>query len=122
MLYLYLDIQEEDTLLPPAGILTWIRPGQFVPLSDSGEQLCWSVAPNPMKVVIFAKERQPFSPCRITPDYILIPSESGWPPKMARVLLRRRVYSGMLPLSAQTPTRAGSRLGLTQIQWTIRAR
>jgi hypothetical protein len=75
MLYLHLDIQEQDALSPPAGLAAYIAPGQFVPFADSGEQLCWSVSPNPIKVAILAKERQPFSPCRITADYILIPSE-----------------------------------------------
>jgi hypothetical protein len=107
-LYLQLDMQEEDVLPPPNGISVHIAPGRFVPLD--GDQLCWSIrAPmmNPMKVAILAKERQPFSPCQIHADGILIPTEEGWPPAHARVFLRRRVYTGRLTLvSADTDARA----------------
>jgi hypothetical protein len=113
MLYLYLEIHEQD-VLHQQGIQTHIAPGRFVPFRDSGEQLCWSVTPNPMKVDILAKENQPFSPCHIDHNYILIPSESGWggpvphgfPPSVARVILARRVYVGRLTLvSADTDAR-----------------
>ena len=104
MLYLYLDIREQDVLPPPDGFQAHIAPGRFVPLRDSGEQLRWSVSPNPMKVDILAKENQPFSPCVIRADFIIIPSESGWggpsrpegPASVARVFLRRKVYTGRL--------------------------
>ena len=64
-----------------------------------------------MKVAILAKEEQPFSICRVTPDWILIPSEEGWPKlplpsPTARVFLRRRVYTGRLRfVSADTDAR-----------------
>jgi hypothetical protein len=106
MLYLHLDIQHNDVRQPPHGERAYITPGSFVPLPDSGEQLCWSVAPNPMKVAILAKERQPFSPCRITAEYIVVPSESGWPPNVVRVYLHPRKYVGTLTLvSADTDAR-----------------
>jgi len=107
-LYLTLDIQEQDTV-PAEGLKVHIAPGRFVPLS--GEPLCWSsqprTTPNPMKITILAKECQPFSPCQIRPDGILIPSEEGWPPAAtARVLLRRRRYTGVLKIvSADTNAR-----------------
>jgi hypothetical protein len=106
MLYLHLDIKEEDVLQPPPGLQAHIQPNSFVPLPESGEQLCWSVTPNPMKVAILAKERQPFSPCKITAEYIMIPSESGWPPNTVRVFLQPHEYSGTLLLvSADTDGR-----------------
>jgi len=55
MLYLHFDIQEQDVRPPPDGLQAHIAPGRFVPLRDSGEQLCWSVTPNPMKVDILGK-------------------------------------------------------------------
>lgn len=104
ILYLQLDFREGDTLPPTADLQVHIAPGRFAPLS--GDQLCWSVRPNPMKVDILAKERQPFSPCKILPGGILIPAEGGWPPAVARVLLRFRVYTGHLRLvSADTDAR-----------------
>jgi hypothetical protein len=104
ILYLQLDFVEADTLQPPQGINVYIRPGSFVPLSQ--EQLCWSVFPNPMKVSVLAKEEQPFSPCKIRQDGILIPSERGWPSGIARVFLRRQPYTGRLKIvSADTDAR-----------------
>src|SRR5207247_277565 len=77
ILYLSLDIQEQDTKPSPYTFLTaHIYPGRFVPLS--GDPLCWSVRSpilNPMRVAIFAKERQPFSPCKVESNCIVIPSE-----------------------------------------------
>ena len=104
MLYLQLDFEEADTLPPTPDLRVWIAPGRFVPMS--GDQLCWSVSPNPMKVDILAKERQQFSPFKILPGGILIPAERGWPPEIARVLLKRRVYTGQLRfVSADTDAR-----------------
>jgi hypothetical protein len=104
ILYLQLDFEEADTLPPTPDLQVHIAPGRFAPLS--GDQLCWSVSPNPMKVNILAKERQPFSPCKILPGGILIPAEGGWPPAVVRVLLRHRVYTGRLRLvSADTDAR-----------------
>jgi hypothetical protein len=105
MLYLSLDASPEDVLPVPNGWRAHIEPHRFVPVS--GDQMCWSVrnpVPNPMKVSIYAKERQPFSLCHIENDRITIPSEEGWPPVgHARVLLRRRRYTGVLKLvSADT--------------------
>jgi len=104
ILYIQLDFEESDTLPATPDLRLWIAPGRFVPMS--GDQLCWSVSPNPMKVDILAKERQPFSPCKIVPGGILIPAEGGWPPAIARVLLKRRVYTGQLTfVSADTDAR-----------------
>ncbi|PYK28990.1 MAG: hypothetical protein DME59_00900 [Verrucomicrobia bacterium] len=51
-------------------------------------------------------KRQPFSPFKILPAGILIPAERGWPPEIARVLLKRRVYTGQLRfVSADTDAR-----------------
>jgi hypothetical protein len=77
ILYLQLDFTEADTMDPPPSVDVHIAPGRFVPLSQ--EQLCWSVYPNPMKAPICSREEQPFSPCKILPDSILIPTEEGWP-------------------------------------------
>lgn len=97
---------------PPTGQDAFIKPGQFVPVES--QQLCWSVrspAVNPMRVDIFAKERQPLSPCAIDNDLITLPSEEGWTfpsdrPRIARVFLRRRRYSGVLKIiSADTDAR-----------------
>lgn len=62
ILYLQLDFKEADTLPATPDLNLYIEPGRFAPLS--GDQLCWSVTPNPMKVDILAKEQQPFSPLR----------------------------------------------------------
>jgi len=108
-LYLDLDFQERDTMLPPyTGRTAHIQPTRFVPLR--GDQLCWSVrspTPNPMSVSIFAKERQPFSPCHIGPTVITIPSEEGWSHEaIVRVFLRPQLYTGRLTLvSADTDAR-----------------
>jgi hypothetical protein len=103
VLYLELIITADDTLEPAFGYSAWITPKNFVPLSH--EQLCWSVLPNPMKVSIFAKEKQPFSPCKIQPDKIVIPTETGWPTPdttepgvRARVFLKRHKYQGSITL------------------------
>jgi hypothetical protein len=108
-LYIDLDFQEKDTMHPPyTGGTAHIEPTRFVPLR--GDQLCWSVrspTPNPMKVAIFAKERQPFSPCYIEPTFITIPSEDGWSHGATRrVFLRPKRYTGTLKLvSADTDAR-----------------
>jgi hypothetical protein len=112
MIYIALDYNlEEDILAPPDGReVAFINPGHRIPLR--GDQLCWSVRSptiNPMKVDIFAKERQPFSPCDIRANCIMIPSEEGWEfpndgsPRKARVFLRRKRYTGFLKIvSADT--------------------
>jgi hypothetical protein len=107
-LYITLDVQSADVIAPPNGNRAHIHPHNFVPIT--GDQLCWSVRHptiNPMRVPIYAKERQPFSPCLITPNWISIPSEEGWPPdNYARVFLRRRRYTGTVKLvSADTNAR-----------------
>ena len=107
VIYLSLDLDADDVLSPPVGYDAFIKPDKFVPLK--GDQLCWAVrAPtiNPMKVDIFAKERQPFSPCSIRDDMIIIPSEEGWERQNFRVFLRRKNYSGALKIvSADTDAR-----------------
>lgn len=103
MLYLALDIKSEDVLPPPSGSDAHIKPNNFVPLS--GDQLCWSVripTINPMKVDILAKERQPFTICRIGEEHITIPSEEGWPPDhYAQSFVRKRRYTGTLKIVSQ---------------------
>jgi hypothetical protein len=110
--YITLNVTEEDVLNPPNGQDAFIKPGQFVPVAD--QQLCWSVRSptvNPMRVDIFAKERQPFAPCAIDTDTIMIPSEEGWTfpcdrPRIARVFLRQKQYNGFLKIvSADTNAR-----------------
>jgi hypothetical protein len=106
-LYISLDFDKTDTLLCPfTANTTQIDPSRFVPLKD--DQLCWSVqspVPNPIRVTIFAKERQPFALCQIMPTCIEIPSEKGW--VNARVFLRRgKIYKGVLKIvSADTSAR-----------------
>jgi hypothetical protein len=73
MLYLSLNISPEDVLPPPNGCRAHIEPKRFAPIS--GDQMCWSVrhpVPNPMRVPIYAKERQPFSLCHAQGDRITI--------------------------------------------------
>src|ERR1022692_3262328 len=60
MLYLALEFKKEDVI--PASFFprcrSHIEPDRFVPLN--GDQICWNVRspnPNPMKVMILAKER-----------------------------------------------------------------
>jgi len=116
MLYIALDYDcEKDVIAPPKGEDAFINPSHRIPLR--GDQLCWSVRSptvNPMKVDIFAKERQPFSLCDIRNDCIMIPSEEGWEfpkdgsPRKARVFLRRKdePYTGFLKIvSAETNAR-----------------
>jgi hypothetical protein len=107
IIYITLPFNTKDTVLPPPGHNAFIRPDNFVPLE--GDQLCWSVrAPivNPMKVDIYAKERQPFSPCAFINDKIVIPSEEGWPcpsstaPNM-RVFLKRGRYTSVLKVVSE---------------------
>ena len=107
--YLSLEITPDDVIAPPAGNDAFIKPETFIPLAE--DQLCWSVrAPgkNPIKVDIFAKEKQPLALCAIDGDIIMIPSEEGWAPaenrpRVARVFLRRRAYFGCLKIvSADT--------------------
>ncbi|MGH7989561.1 MAG: hypothetical protein ACREDS_05110 [Limisphaerales bacterium] len=109
VIYIALKIEKDDTQTPPQDHDAIIRPDHFVPLE--GDPLCWSVrAPdiNPMKVDIYAKERQPFSPCALTGDdkMLMIPTEEGWPRfrddklKM-RVFLRRKSYSGNLKVVSE---------------------
>ena len=79
MAYLSLEYTKEDVIDPPPDNEAFIRPDCFIPLSE--DQLCWSVrAPdkNPMKVDIFAKEKQPLALCTIDGQIISIPSEEGW--------------------------------------------
>jgi len=115
IIYITLPFEVKDTASPPPGHNAFIRPDNFVPLE--GDQLCWSVrAPvvNPIKVDIYAKERQPFSPCALTQhgDQIIIPSEEGWPrPKESnpssftspnmRVFLKRGTYTGILKVVSE---------------------
>ncbi len=110
--YITLNVGRDDVIQPPRGQDAFIRPDQFVPLES--QQLCWSVrspSANPLKVDIFAKERQPLAPCALGPDFIVIPSEEGWVfptdrPRIARVFLRRKKYDGVLKIvSADTDAR-----------------
>ena len=104
VIYVALKFSDKETEEPPPGHSAFIKPDNFVPLE--WDQLCWSVrAPvvNPLKVDIYAKEPQPFSPCGLTDDekLVKIPSEEGWPhPKnekpTMRVFLRRKDYYGFL--------------------------
>jgi len=106
-LYVDLDCKLEDTL--PANGRAFIGREHFVPLS--GDQLCWSVRspkPNPMRVSLFAKERQAFILCHIGKEFITIPSEEGWsnPNGTVRVFLHPQRYTGRLKLvSADTDAR-----------------
>jgi len=115
IIYLRLPLSKDDVLDPPPGHKAHIRPDHFVPIDE--EQLCWSVrAPtvNPIKVDIYAKERQPFSPCALTDpcDKIIIPSEEGWPQPVnqcstqlttpyMRVFLRPKPYTGYLKVVSE---------------------
>jgi hypothetical protein len=103
-LYLALEFNLA-AVLPEPGLKAHITVENFVPLS--GDQLCWSVrAPGitPIKVPIYAGERQPFSLCRIESDRIVIPSEEGWPPNYARVFLRPGSYIGNLRIVSKDTT------------------
>jgi hypothetical protein len=109
IIYITLPFGCDDTREPPPGHDAIIRPDNFVPLIE--DQLCWSVrAPtiNPIKIDIYAKEPQPFSPCAFTnpEDMIMIPSEEGWPrfkddPLKMRVFLRRKQYIGHLKVVSE---------------------
>jgi hypothetical protein len=109
IIYITLSFDQNDTCEPPPGHNAIIRPDNFVPLKE--DQLCWSVrAPdvNPIKVDIYAKEPQPFSPGALTNpgDMLMIPSEEGWPrfkddPLKMRVFLRRKQYSGYLMIVSE---------------------
>jgi hypothetical protein len=108
IVYMALDFSSDDVLPPPSGREAFITPEYFVPME--GEQLCWSVrspTPNPIKADIFAKERQPISPCAIEADRIVIPSEEhGHEKGKSRVFLRLRKYAGRLKVvSADTDAR-----------------
>jgi len=115
LIYITIDFDwKNDVVKPPNNHDAFINPGDNVPLK--GDQLCWSVrwpTVNPMKVDIYAKERQPFSLCDIVDDKIMIPSEEGWDfpednkkPRRARVFLRRKIYHGALKVvSADTDAR-----------------
>jgi hypothetical protein len=108
IVYIALDFSCNDVITPPSGRAAFITPDDFVPLE--GDQLCWSVrfpTPNPVKVDIFAKERQPICPCIIDANHIAIPSEEqGRADGKQRVFLRRRRYDGQLKLvSADTDAR-----------------
>jgi hypothetical protein len=108
IVYIAIDFSRDDVMPPTPGSSAFITPDHFVPLE--GDQLCWSVrspTPNPIKVDIFAKERQPICPCIIEADYIVVPSEEqGLAEGKRRVFLRRRRYDGRLKLvSADTDAR-----------------
>jgi hypothetical protein len=112
ILYISVEFDSADILPPPAGQDAFIRPDHAVGLT--GDQLVWSVRSpevNPMKVDIYAKERQPFSPYGLHGDMIMIPSEHGWDfPKegvrIARVFLKKKTYFGALKIvSADTNAR-----------------
>jgi hypothetical protein len=121
IIYLRLPFTKGETLDPPPGHQAHIRPDNFVPLDE--EQLCWSVrspAVNPMKVDIYAKERQPFSPCALTDpgDAIIIPSEDGWHPTgpkepVKRVFLRRKNYAGFLKVVSEDTNGRFFRINIT---------
>jgi hypothetical protein len=109
VIYIFLPFNKNQTSLPPPGHNAFIRPDNFVTLI--WDQLCWSVRVpivNPLKVDIYAKEEQPFSPCALTQpgDLIIIPSEEGWPhpnnlhPNL-RVFLNRGIYSGFLKVVSE---------------------
>jgi hypothetical protein len=108
LVYMALDFSPNDVILPPQGRGAFITPDCFVRMED--EQLPWSVrspVPNPIKVDVFAKERQPICPCIIEANQIVIPSEElGREGGKARVFLRRQQYCGRLKLvSADTDAR-----------------
>ncbi|MCX7409451.1 MAG: hypothetical protein NTZ32_15350 [Planctomycetales bacterium] len=102
MCYISIEATADDVLPPPNGEQAFVTPGEFIPLEEM--QLCWSVwSPtiNPMKVDIYAKERQPLSPCAFGENYVMIPSEHGWlipnsGSRIARVFLRRKRYTAVL--------------------------
>jgi hypothetical protein len=105
--YISIDATAEDVLPPPQGENAFVKPNESVPLKE--EQLCWAVwypTVNPMKVDIYAKERQPLSPCLFGPNYIMIPSEDGWlnckdRPRIARVFLRKKRYTAVLKVVSE---------------------
>jgi hypothetical protein len=108
IVYMALYFSPDDVVPRPSDRGAFISPDWFAPME--GEQLCWSVRypiPNPIKVDIFAKERQPICPCFIEANRIVIPSEElGLPGGKLRVFLRRRKYRGNLKLvSASTDAR-----------------
>jgi hypothetical protein len=106
IVYMALEFSADD-VAPPPDRGAFITPELFVPMED--EQLCWSVrspTPNPIRVDIFARERQPICPCLIEPDCILIPSEELGKEGKWRVSLHRREYHGQLKVvSADTDAR-----------------
>ena len=113
VIYITLDFDPQNEVVdPPNNHDAFIKPGDNIPLE--GDQLCWSVrwpTVNPMKVDIYAKERQPFSLCDIIDNKIMIPSEEGWDipktgPRRARTFLLRKTYYGALKVvSADTDAR-----------------
>jgi hypothetical protein len=112
VIYITLDSKNDDVVSPPNNHDAFIKPGDNIPLE--GDQLCWSVRwpkVNPMKVDIYAKERQPFSLCDVVDDKIMIPSEEGWDmqkagPRRARIFLRRKKYCGAIKIvTADTDAR-----------------
>ncbi len=110
--YISIDATEEDVIPPPPNEKAFVTPDHFVPLEEM--QVCWSVwypTINPMKVDIYAKERQPLSPCGFNDEFIMIPSEHGGViqenhSRIARVFLRRKRYSAVLKIvTADTDAR-----------------
>lgn len=101
--YITLQIKKGDIIKPPDGNLAFMMPDTEL-IED--QQLCWSVRPNPLKVDIYAGEKQHISLCGITENHIMLPSEEGWVSsitnsserKHVRAYLERKKYDGQIKI------------------------
>ena len=95
--YITIDHEAADILDPPADQSAHHSSHNPAILREA--QLCWAVqegGQNPMRVDIYAGERQPLPVGVATANHIMIYSERVTAP--ARVYLRRKVYTGKLKL------------------------
>lgn len=90
-----------DIVNPPVGWESFVTPDSGVVVTK--DRLCWSLAApvrNPYIIDICPGESQALSLYRVRDDdgFIHVPSEKGWGPKEARILLRVREYRGTLEI------------------------
>jgi hypothetical protein len=79
--YAYISIEHDisDVLVPPAPFDAYVTPDHLC--EGREDRLCWSTtapSPTPPVVDIYAGERQALDIVNFHPDWIEIPSESGW--------------------------------------------
>ncbi len=101
--YAYITIEHElsDVLPPRPPFEAYVTPDHLCTVRE--DRLCWSTtmpSPNPPVVDIYPGERQALDIVNFDPNWIEIPSESGWGTlrKKSRVFLKAKKYRATIKI------------------------